>query len=166
MKNAIGIVGWKNSGKTTLIKRLVSALTSDNISVATIKHAHHDFDIDQPGRDSHEHRLAGAIEVLISSQRRWAHINELDDNEKELKLSQLIDKIEDSKLIIIEGFKKESHEKLEIHRRENNKPLLYNKLSNVVAIVSDDVHKDVNVPVFAIDDIASIVNFIRKKFNL
>ena len=101
MKNAIGIVGWKNSGKTTLIKRLVSSLTSDNISVATIKHAHHDFDIDQPGRDSHEHRLAGANEVLISSQRRWAHINELDDNEKELKLSQLIEKIEDSKLIII-----------------------------------------------------------------
>ena len=109
----IGIVGWKNSGKTRLMQGLIKYFSKKNFKVAAIKHAHHNFDIDREGTDSFLHRKSGAQEVLISSSKRWAKIDERNEL-KEMKLSSLIKKIERADIVFVEGFKNENHNKIEI----------------------------------------------------
>ncbi|MYI91600.1 MAG: molybdopterin-guanine dinucleotide biosynthesis protein B, partial [Rhodobacteraceae bacterium] len=119
--NILGIAGWKNSGKTTLVRSLITELTNRNIRVSTLKHAHHDFDIDQPGTDSYKHRKAGAQEVLIVSPRRWALIHEETEVSKP-DLTTMLGKLEDTDLVLVEGFKSLSFPKLEIRREDSSGP--------------------------------------------
>src|ERR1044072_9490793 len=116
----IGIAGWSGAGKTTLLTRVIPRLTARGIKVSTIKHAHHNFDIDQPGKDSHSHRMAGATEVVVGSSRRWAVVHELR-GAPEPTLAQLIEKITPVDLIVVEGYKRGSHPKLEVHRASMRK---------------------------------------------
>ena len=117
----LGIVGWSGSGKTTLITRLIPVLTARGIRVATVKHAHHKFDVDQPGKDSYEHRKAGACEVIVSSARRWVQMHEVGDG-TEATLPQLLAKVSPCDLILVEGFKTERHPKLEVFREAAGNP--------------------------------------------
>ena len=130
-----GIVGWKNSGKTFIAQSLISYFTKKNFVVASIKHAHHNFDIDQPGTDSFLHRQAGSQQVIISSSKRCAKIVELN-NKKEKKLDDLLQELESPDIVIIEGFKYESHPKIEIIK-EDSEDYLFLKLKNVIGIVCD-----------------------------
>ena len=155
----IGIVGWKNSGKTRLIKELIKYFSSKKYKVATIKHAHHNFEIDKVGTDSFAHRKSGASEVLISSSKRWAKINEIS-NRNELKLNDLLQKIENSEIVLVEGFKKENHKKIEVVRTsETKKKPLYSSLKNVIALVSNE-KLNINIPIFKDSEFEKIANFI------
>lgn len=155
----IGIVGWKNSGKTRLIKELIKYFSSKKYKVATIKHAHHNFEIDKVGTDSFVHRKSGASEVLISSSKRWAKINEIS-NRNELKLNDLLQKIENSEIVLVEGFKKENHKKIEVVRTsETKKKPLYSSLKNVIALVSNE-KLNINIPIFKDSEFEKIANFI------
>src|ERR1700744_4109810 len=116
----IGLAGWSGSGKTTLVTKLIPILVSRGIRVATLKHAHHAFDVDHPGKDSYEHRKAGACEVIISSSRRWVQMHELG-NEPEATLAELLAKVSACDLILVEGFKSDRHPKLEVFRVENGR---------------------------------------------
>jgi len=118
-----GLAGWRNSGKTTLMVRLVSLLTGQGLKISTVKHADLSFDIDQPGKDSHRHRAAGATEVVVASGRRWALIHELRE-EPEPDLGELLNHMAEVDLVLIEGFKKLGHDKIEVHRAANGKPLI------------------------------------------
>jgi molybdopterin-guanine dinucleotide biosynthesis protein MobB len=131
-----GLAGWSGSGKTTLVTRLIPALLRRGVSVSTVKHAHHEFDIDQPGKDSYLHREAGAREVLISSSARWALMHE-HRGAAEPKLAALLRQMSPVDLVIVEGFKRESFAKLEIHRPSLRKPLLYPEDPDIVAVASD-----------------------------
>ena len=131
----LGISGWSGSGKTFLIKSLIPILNKNGIKVSTIKHAHAGFNIDHPGKDTYLHRESGANEVLISSEKRFALIHEYSS--KEFSLHQLIEKMEPTDLILIEGWKKENIKKIEVYRQSLGKPLLANKDRNVIAIASD-----------------------------
>ena len=159
--NIFGIIGWKNSGKTGLMERLVSEITKRGFKVSTIKHAHHSFDIDHDGRDSFRHRQAGASEVLLSSNSRWALMHELR-GELEPNFSDLISKMKPVDLILVEGFKKEKHSKLECHRIENNEKLIYRSDRSVCLIASDMLIDDVSIPNIDLDDTVGIANFILK----
>src|SRR5215204_6295526 len=147
----IGIAGWSGAGKTTLLMRVIPRLTARGLRVSTIKHAHHAFDIDQPGKDSHAHRLAGATEVLISSANRFALMHELR-GEPEWTLRALLDRLSAVDLVLVEGFKRETHPKLEVFRAAVGKPLLHPDDSHIVAIASDGVVA-ATVPVVSLDDI-------------
>ncbi len=157
----IGLAGWSGSGKTTLLKKLIPVLIARGRSVSTVKHAHHDFDIDKPGKDSHEHRLAGAREVLVSSARRWALMHELR-NETEQTLGELVAHLAPVDFVIIEGFKTEPHPKIEVHRSEVGKPLLYPHDPNIFAIASDAPPKGARLPAVDLDDIEAIANLVDK----
>lgn len=132
----VGLCGWSGAGKTTLLSRLIPELRSRGHSVSTIKHAHHGFDIDKPGKDSHVHREAGASEVLVASSRRWALIHELRD-EAEPSLSDLLSHLSPVHLVLVEGFKRDSHPKVEIHRAALGKPLLQPNDACIRAVASD-----------------------------
>jgi molybdopterin-guanine dinucleotide biosynthesis adapter protein len=119
----IGLAGWSGAGKTTLIIKLIPELKRRGLTVATIKHAHHGFDIDQPGKDSFEHRAAGAREVLVASRRRWALVHELWEA-PEPGLAQLLALLSPADLVLVEGFKAEAHPKVEVHRAANRQPFL------------------------------------------
>ena len=134
-----GLAGWSGSGKTTLLKRLIPILTSKGISVSTIKHAHHTFDIDRPGKDSFEHRLAGASEVLITSKTRWALMHENKGSDEPI-LENLLKKLSAVDLVLLEGFKKETHKKLEVYRALNGKPLLQKNDPNICGIALSLIH--------------------------
>jgi molybdopterin-guanine dinucleotide biosynthesis adapter protein len=155
----IGLAGWSGSGKTTLIVRLLPELTRRGIRVSTMKHAHHGFDVDQPGKDSYRHREAGATEVLVASDKRWALMHE-HRGEEEPTAAQLVAHMSPVDLLIVEGFKRESHDKLEIHRRETGKPLLYPQDSRIVAVLSDELLAACPLPVIDIDDIAAVADFL------
>jgi molybdopterin-guanine dinucleotide biosynthesis protein B len=155
----IGLAGWSGAGKTTLLVKIIPTLVSRGIKVSTVKHAHHNFDIDQPGKDSHAHRLAGAREVLIGSARRWALVHELRD-EPEAPLATLLGKLAPVDLVIIEGFKREPHPKLEVYRAAIGKPLLHPEDPNVVAVASDAALPGANVPVVMLDDVARIADIV------
>jgi molybdopterin-guanine dinucleotide biosynthesis adapter protein len=155
----IGLAGWSGSGKTTLIVRLLPELTRRGIRVSTMKHAHHGFDVDQPGKDSYRHREAGATEVLVASDKRWALMHE-HRGEEEPTAAQLVAHMSPVDLLIVEGFKRESHDKLEIHRRETGKPLLYPQDSRIVAVLSDELLAACPLPVIDIDDIAAVADFV------
>ena len=128
-----GIVGWKNAGKTSLIERLVTEITARGFTVSTLKHAHHNFDVDQPGKDSYRHRHAGAGEVLLSSRQRWALMHE-NRGVPEPALSDLLRKLEPVDLVLVEGYKREDHPKIEAHRSATGRPLLARQDSSVVAV--------------------------------
>lgn len=161
-----GITGWKNSGKTTLTERLVTELTHRGWSVSTIKHAHHDFDIDIEGTDSYRHRAAGAGEVAIVSARRWALMHELRD-EAEPKLGLILERLAPCDLVLVEGYKREAHWKIEARRlgAKDNTPLAPADPS-IVAIATDHPQPDETLPVFDIDDISAIADFIETRLAL
>lgn len=155
----IGLAGWSGAGKTTLLTRLIPELAARGVSVSTIKHAHHAFDLDTPGKDSYAHREAGAREVLITSERRWALMRELR-GEPEATLAELLARLSPVDLVIIEGFKRQPHPKIEIHRAANGKPPLHPEDPSIVAIASDTTFPDAGRPVIDIDDIAAIADII------
>ena len=154
-----GIVGWKNSGKTYFAQKLINYFNSKNFKVASIKHAHHEFDIDKPNTDSYLHRKAGSQEILVSSSKRWVKIVELRGAE-ERKLSDLLNELDSPDIVIIEGFKNESHPKLEIIK-EDTKDYLFTKLNTITGIVSDR-KIDTLIPQFKKENIDSVVKHILK----
>lgn len=135
----IGFAAWSGTGKTTLLEAVVARLQARGLRVAVIKHAHHDFDIDQPGKDSHRLRQAGARQVMVASRRRWALITEHDDGRPEPRLGELLPQLDQSHLdlILVEGFKHEPIAKIEVHRPSLGKPLLYPHDPQVIAVASD-----------------------------
>ena len=155
----IGLAGWSGAGKTTLLTRVIPELRSRGVSVSTIKHAHHKFDIDMPGKDSWAHRMAGAQEVLIASRNRWALMRELSD-EPEWNLRDLIGKLGNVDLVIVEGFKTGSHPKIEVFRSANGKPMLHPIDRDIVAVASDLPIAGAKIPVVHLDDTAGIADLI------
>src|SRR6202035_1666103 len=146
--------------KTTLITKVIPVLVGRGLKVATVKHAHHEFDIDRPGKDSWLHREAGASEVVVASGRRWALVHELR-NEPELSLADLLAKLSPADLVIIEGFKRHAHPKLEVYRAAVGKPLIYPDDDCIVALATDAPLKDVQVPVVMLDDIERVANVLQ-----
>jgi molybdopterin-guanine dinucleotide biosynthesis protein B len=165
-RRIFGFTGWKNSGKTGLTVRVVEELTGRGWRVSTVKHAHHSFDIDHEGTDSYRHRHAGATEVAIVSGSRWALMHELRD-ENEPQLSAVIDRLAPCDLIIVEGYKRESHDKLETRRLESKsrEPLAEGD-ATIVAIASDYPITSGALPVFELDDTLSIADFIERHTGL
>ena len=157
----IGLAGWSGSGKTTLIKKLLPLLIGRGLRVSTLKHAHHGFDLDQPGKDSFFHRAAGATEVIISSAKRFAILHELR-GEEEWDLPALLAKASPVDLVLVEGFKRDPFPKLEIHRPENGKPLLQPEDRHIVAIASNAALPAAKVPVVDLDDIEAIATVLLK----
>lgn len=160
-----GIVGWKNTGKTGLMERLVSEITGRGFSVSTIKHAHHAFDVDHPGKDSYRHRKAGAGEVLLVSRRRWALMHELRD-EDEPPLSEMLSKLTPVDLVLIEGYKRDTHSKIETHRQETKQPLIATDDESIKGIASDIDLPHIKRPVFDLNDTKSIADFILSETGL
>ena len=158
----IGLAGWSGSGKTTLLTKLIPLLASRGQRLATIKHAHHAFDVDQPGKDSYEHRKSGAGEVIISSARRWVQMHELSGT-PEATLSQLLRRLSPCDLVLVEGFKRNNHPKLEVFRSEVGKPPLYPDDTCIVAVASDRSFPDARVPVIDLDDIPRIADIVMAK---
>jgi molybdopterin-guanine dinucleotide biosynthesis protein B len=157
----IGLAGWSGSGKTSLLAKLLPVLIARGHSVSTVKHAHHSFEIDHPGKDSHTHRMAGAREVLVSSARRWALMHELRE-EAEPTLRELLQHISPVDLVIVEGFKTASHPKIEVHRSAVQKPLLYPDDRNVLAIASDPPIANAPIPSVDLNDIEAIADLIDR----
>jgi len=157
----IGLAGWSGSGKTTLITKLIPLLVARRLRVSTLKHAHHGFDLDQPGKDSFFHRAAGATEVIISSARRWAILHELRE-EPEWDLAALVKKISPVDLVLVEGFKRDKFPKLEIHRIANGKPLLHTEDPHILAVASDSAVPAARVPVVDLNDIELIADLLLK----
>jgi molybdopterin-guanine dinucleotide biosynthesis protein B len=155
----IGLAGWSGSGKTTLLMRLLPELIRRGYRVSTMKHAHHEFDVDQPGKDSWRHRGAGATEVLVASANRWALMHELRGS-AEPSAAELMKHMSPVDLLIIEGFKREKHDKIEIHRREVGKPLLFPDDPQIVAVLSDEPLPGCPLPVIDLDDAAKVADFI------
>ena len=160
-----GVTGWKNSGKTGLVERLVSEFISRGLSVSTVKHAHHTFDVDHPGRDSYRHRAAGAKEVLLVSKNRWAIMHELRD-EDEPELSEILKKVEKVDLVIIEGFKRDRHPKIEAFREETGTSAIARKDESIVAVAADTSLTDLKIPVFDLNNTSEIADFISGFLDL
>lgn len=160
-----GLAGWSGSGKTTLMVRLLPALVGRGLSVSTVKHAHHNFEIDRPGKDSYEHREAGASEVMVSGGKRWALMHEIREKH-EPSVFDLVNRMSPVDLILIEGFKKDDHPKLEIHRAATGKPLLCREDPKIVAVASDEVFGGLKIPQLDLNDVPAIADFIVKYCNL
>ncbi len=160
-----GVVGWKNSGKTTLVAGLVTELKSRGFTVSTMKHAHHAFDLDQPGRDTYKHRQAGAQEVLISSGKRWAVMHELQ-GEDEPPLEELLAKMSPVDIVIIEGFKSASHAKIECHRATTEMPLVSANNKTIVAVASDVDVATGGLQVLDLNDASAIADFVMSQTGL
>jgi len=158
----IGLAGWSGSGKTTLITKAIPRLIARGHMVSTLKHAHHGFDLDQPGKDSFMHRAAGATEVAISSAKRFAVLHELRD-EPEWDLPALLGKLSRVDLVLVEGFKRDAFPKLEVHRADNGKPLLHPDDPHIVAIASDRPLPQAKVPVIDLNDIEAVVDLLLKR---
>jgi molybdopterin-guanine dinucleotide biosynthesis protein B len=157
----IGLAGWSGSGKTTLITKLIPRLIARGIAVSTLKHAHHGFDLDQPGKDSFFHRAAGATEVIISSAKRWAILHELRE-EPEWDLGTLIGKMSPVDLVLVEGFKRDKFPKLEVHRIANGKPLIHPEDPHIVAVACDSTLPAAQVPVVDLNDIEAIADLLLR----
>ena len=160
-----GVTGWKNSGKTGLVERLVSEFISRGLSVSTVKHAHHTFDVDHPGRDSYRHRAAGAKEVLLVSKNRWAIMHELRD-EDEPELSEILKKVEKVDLVIIEGFKRDRHPKIEAFREETGTSAIAREDESIVAVAADRSLTDLKIPVYDLNHTSEIADFISGFLDL
>jgi molybdopterin-guanine dinucleotide biosynthesis protein B len=154
-----GLAGWSGSGKTTLMAALLPELVSRGLTVSTVKHAHHAFDIDRPGKDSWRHRLAGAQEVMIASDRRWALMHELRDH-GEPTLDELVGKLSPVDLVLVEGYKRHPHPKIEVFRRSLGKALLHPGDPDIVAIASDEKLPGSPVPWFSLSATGAIADFI------
>ncbi len=163
----IGFCAYSGTGKTTLLTKVIPVLRDRQLRVAVIKHAHHNFEIDHPGKDSIELRQAGAGQVLVSSNKRKALMVELEDNQAEPTLPELINDLDHSKLdlILIEGFKQEAYYKIELHRARLNRPLLYKNDPNIIAIATDHVHSS-HLPVLDINQTEQIVDFMLEFIGL
>jgi molybdopterin-guanine dinucleotide biosynthesis protein B len=156
----IGLAGWSGAGKTTLLTRVIPLLNEQGLSVSVIKHAHHKFDVDKPGKDSFRHREAGAEEVLVSSGNRWALMHELR-GKREPHLPELLQKLSRVDLVVIEGYKSEPHRKIEVHRAENGKPFLFPTDPDIVGIAADVV-VETRLPVAHLDDIGAVAAMMRR----
>jgi molybdopterin-guanine dinucleotide biosynthesis protein B len=157
----IGLAGWSGSGKTTLVTKVIPRLIARGLRVSTLKHAHHGFDLDQPGKDSFFHRAAGATEVIISSAKRFAILHELRE-EPEWDLPDLVGKMSPVDLVLVEGYKRDAFPKLEIHRAANGKPLIHPDDPHIVAVASDVALPAAGVPVVDLDDIEAIADLLVK----
>jgi molybdopterin-guanine dinucleotide biosynthesis protein B len=155
----IGLAGWSGSGKTTLLEKVIPRLVARGLKVSTLKHAHHGFDVDQPGKDSHVHRMAGATEVLIGSAARFALVHELR-GEPEPALPELLAKLAPVDLVVVEGYKAAPIPKLELHRAAVGKPLLHPGDDWIVAVASDVPLPTVELPVLSLDDIEGIADVL------
>lgn len=164
-RKVIGIAGYKKSGKTTLVERLVAEFTARGLAVATVKHAHHAFDIDHKGRDSWRHRAAGSHEVAIVSDRMWAIIHPLLD-EPEPALDEILAKMAPSDLIIVEGYKRESYPKIEVRGEMTNHPDLSPDDPTVIAVAASTELAPGTIPVFSRDDVTGIADFITASLGL
>ncbi len=160
----LGFAGWSGSGKTTLIERLIPRFAQQGLRVSLIKHAHHDFDVDKPGKDSWRHRKAGCSEVLLVSDQRWALMHELR-GEAEPGLEQCIERISPCDLLLVEGFKHHPLPKIETWREPVGKPLLHPQDPHILAIASD-VPIETALPRFALEDDAGITAFIIRALEL
>ncbi|MFQ5954511.1 MAG: molybdopterin-guanine dinucleotide biosynthesis protein B [Kiloniellales bacterium] len=159
-----GLAGWSGSGKTTLIVKLVPELVGRGLTVSTVKHAHHGFQVDRPGKDSYEHRAAGATEVLVTSSRRWALMHENRDA-PEPAIEDLTGRMTPVNLLLIEGFKKHPHDKLEVYRPAIGKPMLCRGDPRVVAVAADQALRAEDpygrpLPVLDLNDVPGIADFI------
>jgi molybdopterin-guanine dinucleotide biosynthesis adapter protein len=161
-----GVTGWSGSGKTTLLVKLIPVLIGRGLTVSTMKHAHKGFDIDKPGKDSHNHRTAGATEVLVSSPRRWALMHELREGEEEMTLQGLLPKLSPVDLLLIEGFKREPHPKLEVWRAAVGKSLIAVEDPTIAAVASDGPVPGLAVPLLDLDDVEAIADFIMARCGL
>ncbi len=159
MTRVIGLAGWSGAGKTTLIAKLIQVLNARGLSVSTLKHAHHAFDVDQPGKDSYVHREAGATEVLVASSNRWALMHELR-GAPEPRLDELLRHLSAVDLILVEGFKRDPHAKIEVHRVANDKLFLYPEDPNIRALVTDAQDAKPPLPSAHLDDTASIADLM------
>lgn len=154
----MGFAGWSGAGKTTLLAQLIPVLVARGVKVSTIKHAHHEFDVDTPGKDSHTHRMVGASEVLVASSMRWALMHELR-GEPEPELPELLAHLAPVDIVLVEGFKMDRHPKIEIHRAEVDKPFLYLDDPFIAAIASDERLPECPLPVLPLDDVEMIADF-------
>jgi len=155
----IGLAGWSGAGKTTLLARVIPLFLRRGLRVSVIKHAHHNFDVDVPGKDSWVHRQSGATEVLVSSTRRWALMHELRGAE-EPRLPELLTKMSKVDLVIVEGFKREPHRKIEVHRAANQKPLLFPEDPGIVGIATDTA-VETALPVAHLDDTETVAAMMQ-----
>ena len=162
--NLFGVTGWKNAGKTGLMERLVTEITGRGFTVSTLKHAHHSFDVDHPGKDSHRHRVAGASQVLLASGTRWALMTELRD-EPEPTLADLLAKLDPVDLILVEGYKRDTHPKIEAFRTQTGNPLIALNDPTIKAIATD-TPLDINRPQFDLDNTAAVADFILAQVGL
>ncbi len=160
-----GLAGWSGAGKTTLLSKLIPALTAQGLRVSTLKHAHHNFDLDTPGKDSWVHRQSGATEVAIVSANRYAIMHELR-GQPEPTIEELLPRLAPVDLVLIEGFKRHKHDKLEIHRPALGKALLSPDDPDIVAVASDTKIDGLSVPLLDLNDIAAIAAFVRQRTGL
>ena len=165
MTKVIGVAGFKNAGKTTLVEKLVTELTRRGRRVSTVKHAHHSFDIDHEGRDSFRHRTAGASEVAVVSRQRWAVIHELR-GEDEPPLDAILAKLAPCDLVIVEGYKRDPHDKIEVRNLVLNHPELAGADPTVVALAANGSIAGAPVPVFDRDDVTALASFVEKHMGL
>jgi molybdopterin-guanine dinucleotide biosynthesis protein B len=156
----IGLAGWSGAGKTTLLTRAIPQLQKLGLHVSVIKHAHHAFDVDVPGKDSWKHREAGAVEVLVSSSQRWALMHELR-GAREPRLPELLAKMSQVDLVVVEGFKREPHRKIEVFRAANEKPLLFPDDPGIVGIATDTA-VETTLPTAHLDDIEAVAAMMLK----
>jgi molybdopterin-guanine dinucleotide biosynthesis adapter protein len=158
----IGLAGWSGAGKTTLLAKVIPRLVARGVTVSTVKHAHDEFDIDRPGKDSYRHRKAGATEVLISSSQRYALMHELRGG-REPTLRDLLARLSPVDLVIVEGYKRDHHPKLEVYRAANDKPLIHPDDPDIIAIASDVPLPAARVPVVGLDDAETIAEILLTK---
>lgn len=156
----IGLAGWSGAGKTTLLTRLIPHFSAQGLRVSVIKHAHHRFDVDVPGKDSWRHREAGAAEVLVASASRWALMHELR-GAAEPRLPELLSKLSAVDLVVVEGFKREPHRKIEVHRAANDKPLLFPDDPGIVGIATDTT-VETRLPTVHLDDIEAVAALLLR----
>ena len=160
-----GVIGWKNAGKTTLVERLVGEISSRGYSVSTVKHTHHKVDVDRPGKDSHRHRQAGARQVILASSARWALMTELRGR-PEQPLRDLLRHLDPVDLVIVEGYKRDDHPKVEAWRAETGQPLIAREDPTVRAVATNDDPGAIGQPVIGLDDVGGIADFILSDLGL
>lgn len=159
-----GIIGWKNAGKTTLVERLVAGITAQGISVSTIKHVHHDVDLDQPGKDTFRHRSAGARETVLASAHRFALMREHRDGEP--TLAEVLSRLAPVDLVLVEGYKRDPHPKVEVWRPDAGQPLIQPGDPLVRAVATDGDPRPLPVPVLDLNDAPAIAAFILRETGL
>ena len=158
----LGLVGWSGSGKTTLLVKLIPLLKEQGLTVSTLKHAHHEFQVDLPGKDSYEHRKAGAGEVIVSSTRRWVQMREVGEG-AEARLAELLRRLAPCDLILVEGFKTEAHPKMEVFRHAVGKEPLHPHDPRIVAIASDTAFPQAGIPVVDLNDVAAVGDMVYSR---